>query len=83
MSDKPKIFQEEVRVFRSRWLCGVGDCAGDMKPTGMMIASNPPWYIHRCDFCGREDEAFNQQYPVLEYLPLIEPKLGENINVEA
>lgn len=48
------------------------DCAtkggGEFLPTGMMLASNPPQYPHKCNNCGKE-QTFYKRYPFIDYKP--------------
>lgn len=36
----------------------------DMKPTGKVLFSNPPFFEHKCDECGYVKE-FKSCYPVI------------------
>ena len=64
----------EVRTYRTEQFCS---CGGKMKYTGGMLASNPPWYIHKCEDCG-ENKNFREVYPKIAYEPVLNPsgKLG-------
>lgn len=36
---------------------------GEMKSTGVVLTSNPPWYVHKCNSCGISENYLNQCYP--------------------
>ena len=46
--------------------CDVEGCEGLMRPTGVMLLSQPPWYPHVCDTCDAKRD-FHRKYPALEY----------------
>lgn len=52
-----------VMVDRTCEKCGTGL----MRPTGMMLPSQPPWYVHRCNGCDAHAN-FNVSYPHYEYV---------------
>lgn len=55
----------EVRTYQNTYICD--ECGkGEMKPTGMMLTSNPPQFSHRCNACGAE-KIFCFQYPRIVY----------------
>jgi hypothetical protein len=62
-SDKP------MRPVWRRWLCGLGECQGEMKFTGEALTSNPPRYRHACEACGRSEND-RTRYPGIVYLPI-------------
>lgn len=39
---------------------------GLMRPTGMQLMSNPPWYVHACTNCKRENR-YRSTFPRIEY----------------
>ena len=41
-------------------------CNKEMKPTGEMLASNPPWYPYICPVCGYKENK-SKTYPFIEY----------------
>jgi hypothetical protein len=53
----------ELRTFRVKMFCG---CGGEMKPTGMMLASCPAQYPHQCVLCNKRQN-YKTTYPHLEY----------------
>lgn len=56
---------KEVRTYEVNYICDV--CGkGKMRPTGAMLASNPPQYPHRCNVCGAKN-VFGRQYPQIAY----------------
>lgn len=44
-------------------------CKGLMKPTGTILTSLPPQYVHRCEKCGFE-ENLNEMYPKIVHKPI-------------
>ncbi len=59
-----------VRVIRTDYICD--ECkVGKMGPAGLMLTSNPPWYVHKCPNCNKEINLRNS-YPVISY-----EKVGE------
>jgi hypothetical protein len=58
----------EVRPYKVKAWCT--QCyAGEMKPTGVMLASMPPKYPHKCVECGYE-ENLSERYPIIRYKEL-------------
>jgi hypothetical protein len=55
--------ETEFKTFRVQMFC---DCGGEMKPTGMMLASCPPQFPHQCNLCGMR-ATYDTSYPHLEY----------------
>lgn len=41
-------------------------CGELLRPTGISLMSNPPWYVHKCKGCGSE-ENLRIRYPYLAY----------------
>ena len=39
---------------------------GKMRPTGVMLCSNPPQFPHTCINCGAE-QTFREKYPMVRY----------------
>ena len=37
---------------------------GYMRPTGIVLTSNPPQYPHKCQSCGHE-QIYGMQYPYI------------------
>lgn len=57
--------RHEVRPIRVTLRC---ECGGQMVPTGLMLASNPPQYPHRCSLeCGIAVNVLGKQYPYIDY----------------
>ena len=42
------------------------ECGGKMRPTGRVLDSMPPKYVHRCESCGTETNE-DDQYPMIDY----------------
>ena len=61
------VSRSRVRTYQLRWWCNEDECTGEMLDTGAYLASNPPWHIHRCNGCGREDKVLDKSYPRVEY----------------
>lgn len=62
MSRDRKTYVRTARVIRECTECW----KGEMKPTGIMLASNPPQYPHECSACDHR-ETFRCTYPRIEY----------------
>ena len=58
-----KIIKREVKTYNVAAHC---DCGGIMVYTGMMLASNPPQFPHKCEDCGK-DEVLDKTYPRTDY----------------
>lgn len=45
---------------------------GFMRPTGMMLASNPPQYTHICTNkeCTYSENVYSKTYPYIDFKPL-------------
>jgi hypothetical protein len=44
-----------------------GKCGnGVMRPTGRVLMSSPPWYVHECSNC-KAWENYRQRYPYIKY----------------
>lgn len=56
----------EIKTFERRYMCDSPNCAGELKPKGMMFMSDPPKYPHACSICGAE-RAFAEKYPIIAY----------------
>lgn len=54
-----------VVTHKVRWLCGK-PCPGEMLPTGICLTSYPAQYPHKCDTCGRVENA-DETYPYIEH----------------
>lgn len=59
-----KEFKFNVRVVQINAMCEV--CGDLLKPTGVCLMSDPPWYEHKCRGCG-EQETLRNSYPYLGY----------------
>jgi hypothetical protein len=60
-----QIPQQVVSVTYQCDACG----EGNMKPTNMVLTSNPPQYPHVCDKCGAT-QTFCRTYPYVRYVPI-------------
>lgn len=63
---RPETYEhrQEVRPFRVLLMC---KCGGEMTPTGLMLASNPPQYPHKCEWgCGATVNE-RRTYPYIDY----------------
>lgn len=56
---------KEVRTYEVSYICDVCE-KGKMLPTGVMLASYPPQYPHRCNACGVEN-VFDRKYPQIAF----------------
>ena len=57
--------EQEVKIYKIYYLCD--KCGrGDMQPNGVMLASSPPQYPHKCNKCDAV-ETFNVRYPITEH----------------
>lgn len=45
--------RKEVKTFVISAYCD--KCGGEMKSTDLVLATNPPCYIHKCEWCGKEE----------------------------
>lgn len=71
---------QEVKTYQVTMRCD--DCYyGEMKPTGEILASNPPLYIHKCNnsSCLHED-SYKYKYPRIEYEKVIRYVRNKNPN---
>lgn len=59
--------ETELKTFRVQMFC---DCGGEMKPTGMVLCSNPPQYPHQCQLCYKR-ATYETTYPHLEYKAVV------------
>ena len=58
--------ERRMATFEVRYDCD--ECgAGQMLPTGVCLASNPPQCPHRCDRCGHKQTFTNVTYPRIVY----------------
>lgn len=56
--------EQEVKTFRVHYICD--ECGkGEMLPTGVMLASNPPQYPHECTKCDATTRFTDKKYPTL------------------
>ena len=53
---------KEVKYFDVRYKC---ECDGEMRATGLVYASAPPKYLHKCDDCGKE-AVLDNTYPRID-----------------
>ena len=51
----------EVRTFNVEYVCDSCNQA-NMRSTGIVLTSNPPWYPHKCPNCGACQD-FRTSYP--------------------
>lgn len=49
------------------WLCEKEDCGQPMRPTGTVLTSNPPQYVHACSNGHRVQYGVTRMYPYLEW----------------
>lgn len=40
---------------------------GYIRPTGMVLTTNPPWHVHRCPYCKKESREI-RSYPHIEFM---------------
>ena len=64
-------FRVEVTVEEVQYLCD--DCVVEMKPTGVMLSSNPPWFPHQCPSCGKHED-LKRKYPYRVFIPKRGPR---------
>lgn len=67
---KEAIFVEkrtELKTFRVQMFCG---CGGEMKPTGLMLCSDPPQFPHQCSLCDMQ-KTYEARYPHTEYREVV------------
>ena len=57
--------QRPLRPIRVDYRCDKCD-AGHMRPTGVMLLSDPPKFPHQCEVCG-EAQTFTEKYPTIQY----------------
>ena len=56
----------EVKTYIVEYACD--ECNdGKLRPTGPMLAFNPPQYPHKCNLCGAEKTFTNKRYPFEVY----------------
>lgn len=56
-----------MKVVQTDYHCD--ECAdGYLRPTGVMLASNPPQYPHKCTCCDAT-KTFRERYPIISYTP--------------
>ncbi len=55
----------EIKTFLVSYVCEKCE-AGEMKPTGVMLTSDPPKWPHSCSACGHE-QVFCLKYPAVAY----------------
>lgn len=54
--------KKEVKTYMVTYTCD--ECEiGNMKFTGIMLASNPGQYVHECDQCGNTMRVRSFSYP--------------------
>ncbi len=56
--------RKEVKTFVISAYCD--KCGGEMKSAGLVLTSNPPYYIHKCEWCGAEEQS-HYVYPRTVY----------------
>lgn len=56
----------EVKMFETKYMCDTVGCNGELKPTGVMLMTEPPQFPHKCPICKSEQTFFNK-YPLLSY----------------
>lgn len=58
--------QTPIRSIKVDYKCE--ECnKGYMRPTGLMLTSNPPKFPHKCNICDHE-EIFYEKYPTIRYV---------------
>jgi hypothetical protein len=57
----------EVRTFEVEYACDAPGCHGVMRPTGVMLTSNPPKFPHRCTICDAAITFADVRFPQLVY----------------
>lgn len=70
ITNRTKNFSEyeqrtEEKAIRVTMPCS--KCDGEMKFTGLVYCTNPPYNVHRCDKCGCEEEFLGVVYPGIQY----------------
>lgn len=66
--------QTPLRTVRVDYRCDKCD-TGHMRPTGVMLLSNPPKFPHRCTECDAL-QTFTEKYPTIQYA-----EEGESLNL--
>ena len=57
------------------------ECGGMFKYQGISIATNPPFYPHKCTDCGKVED-FNVVYPTVEYVEVEDKESDGQISFE-
>jgi len=58
--------KKEVKTYQKSYICD--ECGeGEMKPTDVCLASNPPKFPHECTKCGHTQNFIGRKYPYITY----------------
>jgi hypothetical protein len=65
--ERERIKSTKLTVHEEILMCKVDGCGGRLEATGMVLTSNPPWYVHRCTHCQVIEKISDQKFPRTVY----------------
>ena len=65
--DPKRLKKTKLTVYEQEIMCKENECNGRMLATGVVLTSNPPWYVHQCTHCQVFERISGNKFPRTVY----------------